>query len=248
MGKSIEDGAVPCPWKSAPTLVAERYLFQQGYAAVAGLDEVGRGCLAGPVVAAAVILPLDDDVERDLDGVRDSKQVSAARREKLAALIRRRAVAWGIGLSDVATIDSHNILRATRLAMMAALAQLSITPDALLLDAIRLPDVALPQTPLVKGDQRSLTIAAASILAKVARDDMMRALDATHPGYDFARHKGYGTAQHLAALARLGPCPAHRRSFAPIRALLDAPQQLALLDVAPLPDPLPILRIEKENA
>jgi ribonuclease HII len=230
MGKTIDDGAVPCPLGAVPTLVAERYLCQQGRIAVAGLDEVGRGCLAGPVVAAAVILPLDDAVEADLDGVRDSKQLSAARRDTLACIIRSRAVAWGIGLSDVATIDRQNILRATRLAMMSALRQLSIPPDALLLDAIRLPDVALPQTPLIKGDQRSLSIAAASILAKVARDDMMAALDAEHPGYDFARHKGYGTAQHLAALTRLGPCPIHRRSFAPVRALLDIPQQLTLLD------------------
>jgi ribonuclease HII len=158
----------------------------------------------------------------------------------LARIIRSRAVAWGIGLSDVATIDSQTILRATRLAMMSALRQLGIPPDALLLDAIRLPDVALPQTPLIKGDQRSLSIAAASILAKVARDDMMAALDADHPGYDFARHKGYGTTQHLAALTRLGPCPVHRRSFAPVRALLDIPQQLTLLDAAPPPSPLPI--------
>lgn len=215
--------AVPCPWGTAPTFVAERWLHAQGHLLVAGLDEVGRGCLAGPVLAAAVILPDYAAIEADLAGVRDSKQLAAARREQLAVVIRQRALAWAVGSADVAAIDRHNILQATRLAMQAALRQLNPAPTALLLDAIRLPAVPLPQTPLIKGDQRSLSIAAASILAKVARDALMRQLDQQHPGYGFAQHKGYGTPQHLAALQALGPCAAHRRSFAPVRAQLTLP-------------------------
>ncbi len=231
-GTDPDLSAVPCPWGTVPTLVAERFLVARGWLTVAGLDEVGRGCLAGPVVAAAVILPLDAGIEADLTGVRDSKQLSARQRERLATVIRARAVAWAVGQSDVATIDAQNILRATRLAMHAALRRLAVAPAALLLDALRLPDVPLPQTPLIKGDQRSLSIAAASILAKVARDALLCDLDVQYPGYGFAQHKGYGTAHHLAALARLGPCPEHRRSFAPVRALLEAPRQLSLLDDA----------------
>jgi ribonuclease HII len=222
VGPMRADDAVPCPWGDAPTLVAERFLAAQGHLVVAGLDEVGRGCLAGPVVAAAVILPLDDAIEADLAGVRDSKQLSASQRERLAVRIRQRARALAIGQSDVATIDAHNILGATRLAMHDALRQLVPAPTALLLDALTLPAIALPQTPLIKGDQRSLSIAAASIVAKVARDQLLRDLDSHYPGYGFAQHKGYGTAQHLDALARLGPCPEHRRSFAPVRALIQA--------------------------
>lgn len=213
--------------------MAERFLAEQGHLAVAGLDEVGRGCLAGPVVAAAVILPLDDAIEGDLAGVRDSKQLSATRREQLAVMIRARACAWAVGSADVATIDAHNILNATRLAMHDALRQLDPAPTALLLDAIRLPAVPLPQTPLIKGDQRSFSIAAASILAKVARDTLMVDLERVFPGYGFAQHKGYGTASHLAALRQLGPCPAHRRSFAPVRALCETPQQLDLFGTTP---------------
>ncbi|HKD76587.1 MAG TPA: ribonuclease HII [Ktedonobacterales bacterium] len=226
--------AVPCPEGAAPTLIAERFLCEQGYVHCAGLDEVGRGCLAGPVVAAAVILPLDDHAEADLDGVRDSKQLTPASREKLAALIRQRAFAWAVGVADVAAIECHNILGATRLAMQDALLHLDPAPDALVLDALTLPRVTLPQVPLIRGDQRSLSIAAASILAKVTRDRLMAALDAIHPGYDFARHKGYGTPTHLAALAALGPCPQHRRTFAPVRRLLEAdnmPQQLSLVEL-----------------
>jgi len=143
--------------------------------------------------------------------------------------------AWAVGSADVATIDKHNILGATRLAMHDALRQLTPAPVVLMLDAIKLPKIRLPQVPLIKGDQRSLSIAAASILAKVARDHLMAALDTTHPGDHFAQHKGYGTAAHLAALAELGPCPAHRRSFAPIRQLLalpEPPQQMSLLEAA----------------
>lgn len=216
----LDASAIPCPWGSAPSLVAEMALSAHGFRHVAGLDEVGRGCLAGPVVAAAVVLPAAAAVVTELDGVRDSKQLSAARRVRLAEAIRRHAVAWAIGIIEVAAIDEHNILNATRLAMIAALVQLDPSPTALLLDAMRLPTCTLPQVPIIKGDQRSLSIAAASIIAKVARDALMTDLDAIYPGYGFAHHKGYGTAEHLAALQHLGPCPIHRRSFAPVKMLL----------------------------
>ena len=231
----VEDlSAVPCPWGAVPTLVAERHLYHHGYLAVAGLDEVGRGCLAGPVVAAAVILPLDTAIEADLAGVRDSKQLTPKRREQLAHIIQGRACGWAVGHAGVAAIDQHNILRATRLAMQDALRQLDPAPTALLLDAIRLPAVSLPQVPLIKGDQRSFSIAAASILAKVARDALMCEFDDIYPGYGFAQHKGYGTPHHMAALQQLGPCAQHRRSFAPVRALLDLPHQMTLM-IPPLP-------------
>lgn len=211
--------------------MAEQLLADLGHSTCAGLDEVGRGCLAGPVVAGAVILPLDATIAADLAGVNDSKALTASQREKLVAIIQERAVAWAIGYADVATIDARNILNATKLAMHDALRHLTTAPNALVIDALRLADVKLPQVPLIKGDRRSLSIAAASILAKVARDALMCDLDSLHPGYGFAQHKGYGTPQHLAALQHLGPCPAHRRSFAPVRALLDPPpEQLSLID------------------
>jgi ribonuclease HII len=223
---SLESSAVPCPYGAAPTFVAERFLAEQGFQAIAGIDEVGRGCLAGPVVACAIILPVDDTIEADLDGVRDSKDLTAVQRERLASVIRRRARAWGIGLADAAVIDQHNILHATRIAMQVAIQQCQIPPDVLLLDAIRLPAIQLPQHPFIKGDRRSLSIAAASILAKVTRDALMETLDVDYPAYGFAHHKGYGTATHLAALRAHGPCPLHRRSFAPVKAIIDpAPEQ-----------------------
>ena len=225
--EGFDPGAIPCPWGSAPSLVAEQALEARGFTAVAGLDEVGRGCLAGPVAAAAVILPAD--LGDALAGVRDSKQLTASRRTALAAQIRRHARAWAIGWAAVTVIDARNILQATRVAMLAALSQLALPPDVLLLDAIRLPTNPLPQIPLIKGDQRSLSIAAASILAKVARDAAMDDLDQRYPGYGFAAHKGYGTPAHLAALQGLGPCPEHRHSFAPVKALLaPLPQQARL--------------------
>ncbi len=223
MPGNFDAGAIPCPWGSAPTLVAEQALYELGYPAVAGIDEVGRGCLAGPVIAAAVILPNDAEIAHDLYAVRDSKQLTAARRRQLAEIIQQRALAWGIGQVEVRVIESQNILRATRQAMRVAMLSLNPAPNALLIDAVRLPDCELPQVPLIKGDQRSLSIAAASILAKVARDQHMVDLDARYPGYGFARHKGYGTAEHLAALRRLGPCAEHRRTFAPIKALVIPP-------------------------
>jgi ribonuclease HII len=194
-------------------------LLQQGYCFVAGLDEAGRGCLAGPVVAAAVILPLplDDEGLTRLRGVRDSKQLTAQARDTLYDVITQHALAVGVGLGSVELIDEQNILQATKHAMRFALTQLSIHPQALLLDAVRLPTVPLPQRAIIKGDSRCLSIAAASIIAKVTRDRMMLTLHEQYPVYGFQQHKGYGTEAHLAALKRHGPCPIHRRSFSPVR-------------------------------
>ena len=200
-----------------PTLDYERLWWDAGFRRVAGLDEAGRGAWAGPVVAAAVILPADQpDLLRRLAGVRDSKMLSPARREALLAVICEAALAWGVGLAPAAEIDQIGIVPATRAAMLRALERLSPAADALLIDYLTLPQSDLPQRSLPKGDARVLSIAAASIVAKVSRDRMMVALDDELPGYGFARHKGYGTAAHRAALARLGPSRVHRRSFAPL--------------------------------
>lgn len=202
-----------------PTLDTELTLFGQGYRLIAGLDEVGRGSWAGPVMAAAVALPLErQGLLEDLAGVRDSKQLAPRQRERLLPLIRRAALAIGIGSVPAAEIDRIGIVPATRQAMALALADLGLQPDYLLIDALRLPAIRLPQYALPKGDAKCLCIAAASIVAKVARDQLMVAEEARYPGYGFAAHKGYGTAQHRAALAQLGPCPIHRLSFAPLRA------------------------------
>jgi ribonuclease HII len=181
-----------------------------GLARVAGVDEAGRGPLAGPVVAAAVII----DPGRRIRGLDDSKRLLPARRETLFAIIQERAVAVGIGVVDHASIDRLNILRATRAAMLAALAQLPVGPDLVITDFVSLAGLPCPQKNLVNGDGRSATVAAASIVAKVTRDRLMRELDARYPGYGFAQHKGYATPEHLAALDRIGPSPVHRRTFA----------------------------------
>jgi ribonuclease HII len=207
-----------------PTLEQEERLMLQGHTLIAGLDEAGRGCLAGPVVAAAVVLPLAEDCLCLFAGVRDSKQLGTTQRERLYAVIMERAVGVGVGVVSVEWIDRYNILRATRLAMQQALAALSLRPTYLLLDALKLPAVRLPQLALIKGDARCLSIAAASIIAKVTRDRLMQTLEEQYPGYGFARHKGYGTAEHQRALARLGPSPAHRRTFAPVRQFLETQQ------------------------
>lgn len=183
---------------------------------VAGVDEVGRGPLAGDVVAAAVIL----DPRRPIDGLRDSKKLSESRREALAHVIRDQAVAWSIARATVAEIDSLNILQASLLAMHRAVAALRPQPDYVLVDGNRLPRWPYPSEPIVKGDDRVPAIAAASILAKVQRDAELVALAETYPGYGFASHKGYPTAAHLRALKELGVTPAHRRSFAPVKNLL----------------------------
>jgi ribonuclease HII len=195
-------------------------LLRQGYSFVAGLDEAGRGCLAGPVVAAAVILPLADETcaER-FAGVCDSKQLTAQARENLYGVITHCAVAVAVGIGPVELIDERNILQATKYAMRAALHQLTPAPHALLLDALLLPDVPLPQRSIIKGDTLCLSIAAASIIAKVTRDRLMLQLHEQYPLYGFARHKGYGTEAHLAALREYGASPVHRQSFAPVREL-----------------------------
>jgi ribonuclease HII len=178
---------------------------------VAGIDEVGRGCLAGPVYAAAVILPPD----HGLEGLRDSKQLSAAQRERLAPLIRARALAWAIGTADVEEIDRRNILQATFLAMRRAVAGLAQQPMRCLVDGNQRPPLELPVEMIVGGDASVDCIMAAAIVAKVARDAVMRSLDGVYPGYGFAQNKGYGTPAHLAALRERGPCAVHRMSFAP---------------------------------
>jgi len=180
---------------------------------VAGIDEVGRGCLAGPVYAAAVILPSDHGIA----GLRDSKQLSAAQRERLAPLIRVRARGWAIGTASVEEIDRLNILRATFLAMRRAVEGLPFAPDQCLVDGNQKPELGVEVRTVVGGDSTVDCIMAAAIVAKVARDvEMAQGLDLAHPGYGFARNKGYGTPEHLAALAALGPSAVHRRSFAPV--------------------------------
>jgi ribonuclease HII len=188
-------------------------LWNAGIGAIAGIDEAGRGSLAGPVAAAALVLPPRAEVAAFLAGVRDSKQMTPRQREANAGRIRQAALAWGVGFASVMEIDMLGILPATRRAVQRAIDALSIPPDHLLLDYLFLPEVSVPQTSLVKGDCRALSIAAASVLAKTARDALMCALDVQCPGYGFAIHKGYGTAAHRTAIDRLGPCSLHRKTF-----------------------------------
>lgn len=186
--------------------------FEKEYRAcglIAGIDEAGRGPLAGPVVAAAVILP-EDAFLMYLD---DSKKVTEKRREVLFDQIRETAVSYGIGMASPERIDEINILQATYEAMRKAIAALDPVPAVLLNDAVKIPGVEISQVPIIKGDSKSISIAAASILAKVTRDRMMKELDAVYPEYGFAKHKGYGTADHIAAIKQYGPCAIHRRSF-----------------------------------
>ncbi|HKV26078.1 MAG TPA: ribonuclease HII [Candidatus Acidoferrum sp.] len=190
----------------------ERAARQLGWMRIAGLDEAGRGALFGPVVAAAVIL----NPKRRIVGLDDSKKLAAERRTELAERIREHAVAWAVAEIDAQRIDAWNIYQASRQAMTAALEQLSVRPDYLLIDAMQL-DVLIEQKSLIKGDARSVSIAAASILAKTHRDACMEKWDAVYPQYGLAQHKGYGTPEHLDALRRYGPTPLHRHSFAPVR-------------------------------
>jgi ribonuclease HII len=190
----------------------ERAARQLGWTRIAGIDEAGRGALFGPVVAAAVIL----NPKRRIVGLDDSKKLPAERRTTLAERIREHAVAWAVAEVDAQRIDAWNIYQASRQAMTAALQQLAISPDYLLIDAMQL-DVLIEQKSLIKGDARSISIAAASILAKTHRDECMEKWDAVYPQYGLARHKGYGTPDHLEALRLHGPSPLHRRSFAPVR-------------------------------
>lgn len=203
-----------------PTFIEERALRQEGYRLVAGVDEVGRGALVGPVFAAAVIIPDDLSVPWK-DEVRDSKQLSPAKREFLFDYVREAAVSVGIGSSPSEVIDTLGIAKATRLAMASAVAQLRPQPQYLLIDYVRLPEVKLPQKPIKFGDSLCFSIACASIIAKVARDRLMVELNGTYPDYGFAEHKGYGTREHLDRLRRHGPCPLHRRSFRPVRELME---------------------------
>ena len=187
----------------------ERELWAGGVKYIAGVDEVGRGPLAGPVVTAAVILPADFS----LLGVDDSKKLSPKRREELFEQIKEAAVCWAIGRREPDRIDEINILEATKEAMMDAVLALSQRPGHVLIDAVKLPKLEIPQTALIKGDARSVSIAAASILAKVTRDREMIEMDEVYPGYAFASNKGYGTAAHYEGLRKLGPCSIHRKSF-----------------------------------
>lgn len=176
---------------------------------VAGIDEAGRGPLAGPVAAGAVILPADHDILY----LNDSKKLSAKKRDMLYDQIREEAVAWAVGLVEPARIDEINILQATYEAMRLAISQLKVSPTVLVNDAVTIPGVNIPQVPVIKGDAKCISIAAASILAKVTRDRIMEEMDAMYPAYGFAGHKGYGTKAHIEAIREHGPCPIHRRSF-----------------------------------
>lgn len=191
--------------------VYENQLREKGHQLIAGVDEVGRGPLAGPVVTAAVILP--PDTELVIPGVNDSKKLSASKRAQLCEIIKEKAIAYSIGMEDMETIDRINILEATKKAMIKAVNGLKVRPDVVMIDALELRDLPLPQMPLVHGDALSVSIAAASILAKETRDAMMVEFNEIWPMYEFASNKGYGTAAHIAALQKFGPCPIHRRRF-----------------------------------
>jgi ribonuclease HII len=218
------------------TLTALPYELSSPETLIAGVDEVGRGALLGVVVAAAVILPKSRLLElRDL-GVKDSKKLSATRREQLVLQIEEIAIAHHIGVASVAEIDRLNILQASLLAMKRAILGLTITPELCLIDGNRqIPNFDLPQQTLIKGEDKSISIAAASILAKVWRDRLLIDLDAIYPGYDLAQNKGYGTAKHLRAIEQQGICIEHRRSFSPVRIAIEGSQdkQLGFLAIDP---------------
>lgn len=196
-------------------LAYEKRAWAHGKKFIAGVDEVGRGPLAGPVVSAAVILPEDFNIV----GINDSKQLSLAKRNELFDIIQEKALAVGVGIKDAAVIDQVNIYEASKLAMLEAIEQMPIQPDHLLVDAMTLP-LPVSQESIIKGDAKSVSIAAASIIAKVTRDRMMEEYDVMYPGYGFPNNAGYGTKEHLTALEDLGVTPIHRRSFAPVRGAL----------------------------
>lgn len=186
--------------------------YERKYAScqwICGIDEAGRGPLAGPVAAAAVILPKDCTILY----LNDSKKLTPGRRDELFLEIKEKAVAWGVGIATPQRIDEINVLQATYEAMREAISSLSVTPDLLLNDAVTIPGITIQQVPIIKGDTKSVSIAAASVLAKVTRDRMMEEYDALFPGYGFAQHKGYGTAAHIKTIRELGPCPIHRKTF-----------------------------------
>ena len=202
----------------APDLKFEQGLWACDLLHVAGIDEAGRGALAGPVVAGVVIFQPDKSLVDSMNGVRDSKQMTPENRRVWALRIKSSSAAWGVAKASQEEIDQLGIVPATRLAVQRALQACRFNPDHLLLDYLFLPDIDIPQTKLVKGDQRSLSVAAASVLAKTARDSQMVELDNKYPGYHLAENKGYGTSSHLEAIARLGPSPIHRKTFAPMKA------------------------------
>ena len=197
-------------------LAYEKECYALGMELIAGVDEVGRGPLAGPVVAAAVILPKACKIP----GLNDSKKIPKSKHKEIYEAVLQNAIAIGIGVKDNHVIDQVNIYEATKLAMMEAIGQLEPQPQHLLIDAMRL-DLPIPQTSIIKGDANSLSIAAASIVAKVTRDQMMEEFDKEYPGYDFAKNAGYGTAKHLAGLVQLGVTPIHRRSFEPVKSMCE---------------------------
>lgn len=201
----------------AKLLALERELRERGYELLAGVDEAGRGPLAGPVVAAAVILPRDVAIR----GIADSKSLGAEAREALVEEIRARAIAIGVGAASAREIDRYNILRASHLAMRRALAHLGVRPHHVLVDGTPVPDLGYEHTAVVDGDARVHSVACASIIAKVTRDRLMRRLAAAYPGYGWERNAGYATAEHREAIARLGPTPHHRLSYAPLQPTLD---------------------------
>jgi ribonuclease HII len=205
-------------------LFFEKLAFQQGFTSVAGVDEVGRGSLAGPVVAAAVILPK----EVVIPGVTDSKKLTPSKREVLFDIIMKNALAVGVGQGDHALIDNINILQATLRAMKQAVHRLPINPDYILIDGIYEIPLPLPQKTIKKGDSASMSIAAASIIAKVTRDRFMIECDTLYPGYGFAEHKGYGCAAHLAAIAELGPCEIHRKTFRGVKEHVEIARELPM--------------------
>lgn len=205
----------------SPDLHFESALWQTQISHIAGIDEAGRGAWCGPVAAAAVILPADLTILESYHGVRDSKLMSARQREHWAVFIKENAVSWQVGLASHAEIDTLGIVPATRLAMQRAVAGLTLQPDYLLIDAVKLAQIPIPQKSIIRGDQQSLSIAAASILAKTARDAVLIEMAQVYPGYGFERHKGYGTRCHQRCLQDLGPCEIHRRSFAPVKAILN---------------------------
>lgn len=219
--------ATHCTPPPAPDLSFETALWQQGKQAVAGIDEAGRGALAGPVAAAAIILPADPNLSQLLTGVKDSKQMTHLARSRWAIRLKEIALSWGVGFASSDEIDAIGIVPATCLAARRAVEQLRLTPEHLLIDYLSLPDIPIPQTSLVKGDARCYSIAAASILAKTSRDILCCELDYQYPGYGFSQHKGYGTAAHLSALTRLGPTNVHRRSFSPIAGYLERAREEA---------------------
>jgi len=202
-----------------PSFIEEELLAAQGYRLIAGVDEAGRGALAGPVVAAAVILPCDINAPW-LAEVKDSKQLTPAKRELFFHHIHEIAISIGIGSVPHYLVDAQGIVKATRLAMKLAIERLSPPPQSLLIDYMHLPEVSLPQKGITNGDNLCLSIACASIIAKVARDQLMVAFDRVYPGYGLAQHKGYGTRGHFDCLFRLGPCPIHRQSFSPVRDIM----------------------------